>query len=370
VRWQKEGKLVPPDEFIPLAEETGQIVGIDNYVFDAVCQQLQKWHGLMKGLSIAVNFSALSFMEADFIERVQRTMNHYGVLPALLKLEVTETMLMTNTDEVLLKMQALSALGIRFSIDDFGTGYSSLGYLKRFPFSELKIDRSFVTDVHLDPDSASLVRSMISIGHNLGIKVIAEGVETAEQLGFLRRAGCDELQGYYYSPPLPPEACLELLQGSSVLYLPSNILKDQERYLLLIDDDPNTLKALQHELRLENYQVLTAQNNAEALPLLATYPVDVVLTDMHLGDMSGVEFLRRLKTLYPEIIRMVLSASTEVSTILKAVNEGVIYRFITKPWDVTDLREQLRAAFKQRELQRDNQRMREQLLAMQQGVTE
>ncbi|MDP3814123.1 EAL domain-containing protein [Pseudomonas sp.] len=367
VRWQREDRLVPPDEFIPLAEETGQIVGIDNYVFDAVCQQLQRWQESMKGLSIAVNFSAISFMEPSFIERVQQTMDRYEILPARLKLEVTETMLMTNTDEVLLKMKELSALGIRFSIDDFGTGYSSLGYLKRFPFSELKIDRSFVTDVHLDPDSASLVRSMISIGHNLGIKVIAEGVETAEQLGFLRRAGCDELQGYYYSPPLPPDACLELLQGGSVLYLPSNILEDQARYLLLIDDEPGILKALQRELRLENYQILTAQSNAEALPLLATYPVDVVLTDMRLADMTGVEFLRRLKTLYPDIIRMVLSGSTEVSTILKAVNEGVIYRFITKPWDVVDLREQLREAFKQRELQRDNQRMREQLMAMQQG---
>ncbi|HEX5842173.1 MAG TPA: EAL domain-containing protein [Pseudomonas sp.] len=365
VRWQKGGKLVAPDEFIPLAEETGQIIGIDTYVFDAVCQQLQAWQGVIKGLNIAVNFSAISFMQPSFIERVQQTMERYEIQPAWLKLEVTETMLMTNTDEVLAKMLALSALGIRFSIDDFGTGYSSLGYLKRFPFSELKIDRSFVTDVHLDPDSASLVRSMISIGHNLGIKVIAEGVENAEQLGFLRRVGCDELQGYYYSPPMPPEACLELLRGSKVLYLPENILEDQERYLLLIDDEPAILKALQRELRLENYRILTAKSSAEALPLLATHTVDVVLTDMRLADMTGVEFLRRLKTLYPDIIRMVLSGSTEVSTILKAVNEGVIYRFITKPWDVVDLREQLREAFKQRELQRDNQRMREQLLRLQ-----
>ena len=365
VRWQHEGKLVPPDEFIPLAEETGQIVGIDNYVFDAVCRQLQTWEELMKGLSIAVNFSAISFMEADFIERVQQTMARYEVAPGRLKLEVTETMLMTNTDEVLLKMQALSAIGIRFSIDDFGTGYSSLGYLKRFPFSELKIDRSFVTDVHLEPDSASLVRSMISIGHNLGIKVIAEGVETAEQLGFLRRAGCDELQGYYYSPPLPPPACLALLQGGAELHLPDNIIESQERYLLLVDDEPNILAAVQRELRLENYRILTAASDTEALLLLATYPVDVVLTDIRLATMSGVDFLRRLKTLYPDVIRMVLSGSSEVGTILKAVNEGVIYRFITKPWAVDDLCEQVREAFRQRELLQDNQRMREQLLSLQ-----
>ncbi|SDG37614.1 PAS domain S-box-containing protein/diguanylate cyclase (GGDEF) domain-containing protein [Pseudomonas benzenivorans] len=362
VRWQRPGKMVAPDEFIPLAEETGQIVAIDFYVFDAVCRQLRLWEDAIQGLSIAVNFSAISFMEHNFIERVQQTMERYGVAPSQLKLEMTETALMTHADAVLVKMNRLSALGIRFSIDDFGTGYSSLGYLKRFPFSELKIDRSFVTDVHLDSDSASLVRSMISISHNMGIKAIAEGVETAEQLGFLRRAGCDELQGYYFSPPLPPKACLALLQGSSSLSLPANILDEEENYLLLVDDEQGILNALQRELRLENYRILTARSSAEALPLLARHPVGVVLTDMRLADMHGVEFLRRLRTLYPDIIRMVLSGSTEVSSILKAVNEGVIYRFITKPWQVDDLRNQLREAFMQRELLRENKRMREQLM--------
>ncbi|MDX1723206.1 MAG: EAL domain-containing protein [Pseudomonas sp.] len=364
VRWQRKDRLVAPDEFIPLAEETGQIVGIDFHVFDAACRQLQSWKAAMQGLSMSVNFSAISFMESDFIERVQQIINRHGVAPRRLKLEVTESMLMTNTAEVLVKMQALSALGIRFSIDDFGTGYSSLGYLKRFPFSELKIDRSFVTDVHLDPDSASLARSMISIGHNLGLKVIAEGVETPEQLGFLRRAGCDELQGYYYSPPLPPAACLEFLQTDSVLRLPADILEDREQCLLLIDDDPGILNALQRELRLENYRILTAASCTEALPLLANHAVDVVLTDMRLADMSGLDFLRRIRGLYPDIIRMVLSGSSEVNSILKAVNEGVIYRFLTKPWSADDLRSQLREAFRQRQLEQENQRLRQQVLGL------
>ena len=362
VRWNRQGKLVMPDEFIPLAEETGLIVGIDYHVFEVVCRQLQAWKSELLGVSIAVNFSAISFMLPEFVERVQQTLALHGVTPSQIKLEVTETMLMTNADEVLVKMRALIALGIRFSIDDFGTGYSSLGYLKRFPFSELKIDRSFVTDVHLDPDSASLARSMISIGHNLGIRVIAEGVENAEQLGFLRAAGCDELQGYYYSPPLPPQACLQFLGEGAELKLAAISADDQERYLLLIDDEPGILKALQRELRLENYRTLIARNSVEALSLLATHPVDVVLTDLRLADMNGVEFLRRIRVIYPEIIRMVLSGSTEVSSILKSVNEGVIYRFITKPWDADDLRSQLRAAFGQRQLLQENQRLRQQLL--------
>ena len=364
VRWNCGGKMRMPDDFIPLAEETGQIVGIDFYVFDAVCQQLRTWRSELAGVCIAVNFSAISFMAPEFVDKIQLTLEQHEVSPAQIKLEVTETMLMTNADEVLQKMRALIALGICFSIDDFGTGYSSLGYLKRFPFSELKIDRSFVTDVHMDPDSASLVRSMISIGHNLGIKVIAEGVENAEQLGFLRAAGCDELQGYYYSPPLPAAACLQFLSKSADLMLPTILAEEKQRYLLLIDDEPGILNALQRELRLESYQTLTASSSTEALKLLATYPVDVVLTDLRLSDMSGVEFLRRIRIIHPEIIRMVLSGSSEVSSILKAVNESVIFRFITKPWDADDLRSQLREAFNQRQLLQENQRMRLQLLGM------
>jgi diguanylate cyclase (GGDEF)-like protein/PAS domain S-box-containing protein len=362
VRWGGPGKMVMPDEFIPLAEETGQIVGIDFFVFDAVCQQLHAWRSELAGVCIAVNFSAISFMAPEFVERILNTLELHGVAPTQIKLEVTETMLMTNADEVLQRMRVLHARGVRFSIDDFGTGYSSLGYLKRFPFSELKIDRSFVTDVHLEPDSASLVRSMISIGHNLGIKVIAEGVENPQQLSFLRAAGCDELQGYFYSPPLPPAACLQFFSSSSDLVLPIIFTDDPQRYLLLIDDERGILNALQRELRLESYHTLTASSSVEALELLANYPVDVVLTDLRLSDMHGVDFLRKIKVIYPEVIRMVLSGSSEVNSILKAVNEGVIFRFITKPWDADDLRGQLRDAFKQRQLLQENQQMRQQLL--------
>jgi CheY-like chemotaxis protein len=199
---------------------------------------------------------------------------------------------------------------------------------------------------------------MISIGHNLGIKVIAEGVEQLEQMSFLRTAGCDEMQGYYYSPPLPPLACMQFLKSGGPLNLPANIIDGLERYLLIIDDEPGVLSALRRALRLENYKLLTANSSSEALSLMATNPVDVVLTDLRLADTSGVEFLRRIKIIYPDAIRMVLSGTTEVSSILKAVNEGVIYRFITKPWEPEDLRNQLREAFQQRELHRENKHLR------------
>lgn len=361
VRWQFQSQIIAPDEFIPLAEETGQIVAIDFFVLETVCQQLQTWLDAIRGISVAVNISAITLMDPSFIEQVKRILDRYQLSPSLLKLEVTESILMSNTDQALAKMNTLSALGVRFSIDDFGTGYSSLGYLKRFPFSQLKIDQSFINDVHLDPDAAALVRSMISIGHDLGIKVIAEGVETLEQLSFLHRAGCDEVQGYYYARPLPPEDCLKFLTHNLKQRLPANILAEQQRYLLVVDDEQSILNALKRELRLENYQVLAATSPQEALELLATHPVDVVLTDLRLSQTSGVQLLGKIRSLHPDVVRIVLSASTEVSSILKAVNEGVIYRFITKPWEADDLRAQIRDAFQQRDLLLENMRMRTQL---------
>ncbi|WP_443190776.1 EAL domain-containing protein [Pseudomonas indica] len=362
VRWSRKGKTVPPMDFIPLAEETGWIVAIDFYVLEAVCHQLHQWRSdLPRDLAIAVNFSAISFMEANYVARVAEILTRTGTSPRLIKIEMTESILMNNAEDVLLKMQQLSALGIRFSIDDFGTGYSSLGYLKRFPFAQLKIDRSFVADVLTEPDSASLTRSMISIGHNFGIRVIAEGVENAEQLSFLRRAGCDELQGYFYSPPLPAQACLQFLQNGGLLSLPERILDSTEHYLLIVGNEANSLSILQRELGLESYQLLIAGSGMEAFRLLATNPVDVILTDLRLTDTNGVDLLRRVRVIYPDIVRMALSNSSEVPSILKAINSGVIHRFISKPWEPDDLRHQLRDAFHLRELQRENQRMRQQL---------
>jgi len=361
VRWQRNGETISPGEFIPLAEETGQIVAIDFQVLEFVCQQLKNWLDAIRVIGVAMNVSAITLMDPSFVDQVTTTLDRYQLPPGLLKLEITETILIDSTDLVLEKMNMLSALGIRFAIDDFGIGYSSLGYLKQFPFSQLKIDQSFIRDVHLDPDAAALVRSMISIGHGLGIKVIAEGVETLEQLSFLHRAGCDEVQGYYYSHPLPPEDCLKFLTHNLKQRLPANILAEEQRYLLVVDDEQSILNALKRELRLENYQVLAATSPQEALDLLATHPVDVVLTDLRLSQVSGVQLLGKIRSLHPDVVRIVLSASTEVSSILKAVNEGVIYRFITKPWEADDLRAQIREAFQQRKLLRENMRMRSQL---------
>ena len=204
VRWKHpERGLVPPAEFIPLAEATGLVVQVGEWVLEAACAQAQAWKE--KGLPpvrLAVNVSAREFTSA-LPGRVMETLQRYGLEPSWLELEITESTLMHNIDRVIGIMDRLTAQGITLSLDDFGTGYSSLSYLKRFPIDTLKIDRSFTTGIPLDTNDCAIASTIISIAQQLKHKVIAEGVETVEQLAFLKSSGCDEVQGYLFSRPLP-----------------------------------------------------------------------------------------------------------------------------------------------------------------------
>ena len=197
--------MVSPYQFISLAEETGLIIPIGQWVLDTACAQLKAWQQepLTKALVIAINVSARQFHQVDFVEQVLNTVHKYGINPALLKIELTESMLVNNIKDVITKMNELSKIGISFSLDDFGTGYSSLSYLKRLPLDQLKIDQSFVRDVLIDSHDATICRSIINLANNLGLEVIAEGVELIEQKDFLNNEGCHLYQGYHFSRPLP-----------------------------------------------------------------------------------------------------------------------------------------------------------------------
>ena len=197
---------VPPMEFIPLAEETGQIQALGRWVLEAACTEAATWPA---GLSVAVNLSAAQFRNGPdgqaLVAEVQAALQRSGLAPERLELEITESLLMNHTDQVLATLHALHALGARIAMDDFGTGYSSLAYLWRFPFDKLKIDRAFTQGLDSDPRVAVIVRSIISMAHSLSIRVNAEGVETAAQRDALRLHGCDELQGYLLGRPAPTE---------------------------------------------------------------------------------------------------------------------------------------------------------------------
>ena len=214
VRWQQPGKvLIPPAQFIPLAEETGLIVPIGAWVLKTACARNKSWQEQgLPPLRVAVNLSARQFAHETLLQDVARALNESGLDPTALELEITESMVMHNPEHAVKLLNKLKAMGIQLSIDDFGTGYSSLSYLKRFPLDSVKIDRSFIKDLPGDSDDAAITRAIIAMAHSLRLKVIAEGVETEQQLSFLREHGCDEMQGYYFSKPLPETEFFQLLQ--------------------------------------------------------------------------------------------------------------------------------------------------------------
>jgi PAS domain S-box-containing protein len=206
VRWRHPRRgLVPPAEFIPLAEETGLILALDRWVLQAACTQLAAWarSEATAHLTLAVNMSACQFRHPDFVDYVLAVLERSGADPRRLKLEVTEGSLIDDVEETIATMITLKAHGLGFSLDDFGTGYSSLAYLKRLPLVQLKIDQSFVRDVLTDPNAATIAHAVVTLGQSLGLAVIAEGVETEAQRDFLARHNCDAFQGYLFSPPIP-----------------------------------------------------------------------------------------------------------------------------------------------------------------------
>jgi diguanylate cyclase (GGDEF)-like protein/PAS domain S-box-containing protein len=215
IRWiHPERGMVSPAEFIPIAEASSLIVDIGYWVLNSACQQLEKWSKIeaARNLKLAINVSARQFSMPNFIDTIKKAIRTHGIEPSHLKLELTESVILIDVDEVVIKMQALKALGVRLSLDDFGTGYSSLSYLKKLPFDQLKIDQSFVQDILRDPNDAMMVKTIIEMGRNFRLNVIAEGVETEAQYEFLKLNGCMAYQGYLFSKPLPIEQFEKLLK--------------------------------------------------------------------------------------------------------------------------------------------------------------
>lgn len=213
VRWQHPTLgLIYPEKFIPLAEETGLIVTINNWVLEQAVRQCYLWQqsGCMP-VKMSVNFSAIQFGQSDLVMQLTTLLNRYHVSPAMLDIELTESTLMQGVERTLTTLHELAALGVMISIDDFGTGYSSLSYLKRFPIQQLKIDQSFIRDVTTDPSDATMVRTIVLMAKSLKLQMIAEGLEHAEQVTFLRQCGCERGQGYYFWKPLSADVFEKIL---------------------------------------------------------------------------------------------------------------------------------------------------------------
>lgn len=215
IRWHRNGKLISPGLFIPVAEESGLVLQIGNWVLQEVCRQWSVWPEKLQARPVAVNVSAQQFQDPDFPDFVEQTLARFNVPPSSIELEITEAVAAEHPDKVIATMQSLKRIGVSLAIDDFGTGYSSLGYLQRFPIDVLKIDQMFVRKLGAEADGEALIRLILGLAKEIGIKVVAEGVETAQQRDLLAAMGCDLLQGYLFSKPLPADAYAQLILNST-----------------------------------------------------------------------------------------------------------------------------------------------------------
>ncbi len=347
LRWQSPtlGMLVP-ERFMRTAERLGIIVQIGAWVLEMTLRQAKAWRDQgFEDFNVAVNVSTLQLLRPNFFTEVMAMLQSIGVPARMLTLEINESALTNNVNFVHETLANLRNEGISLCLDNFGTGDSSLSALVRYPVDKLKIDRTFIKSAPAANREAAISRAIIAMGHQLGMTVIANGVESQAQLGFLRRNDCDVFQGYLFGEPMSADAAGMTLRRR---YLRPEAFAETrpDRTLLLLDDEENVLRSLVRLFRRDGYRILAAGNVRDAFDLLAINDVQVILSDQRMSDMSGTEFLGRVKMLYPDTIRLVLSGYTDLNTVTDAINRGAIYRFLTKPWNDDELREHIRQAFR------------------------
>jgi EAL domain-containing protein (putative c-di-GMP-specific phosphodiesterase class I)/FixJ family two-component response regulator/GGDEF domain-containing protein len=359
VRWQHpEHGLLTPHRFLPMADDAGLTAAVGQWVLRRACRDLRAWRDAGQGqLKVAINVAPADFRDPRYGAAVGAMLDEYGLTPASLTLEITETALTEAGAGCDAALAGFKARGLCLTLDDFGTGHSSLSNLKRFPFDALKIDASFIHHVVTDTSDAAMCQTVIAMAHHLGMRAVAEGVETESQCDFLRRNLCDQIQGHLFAPPQSAADVGALLAAGRAL--PPHLLGRQQRRrrLLLVDDEANIIAALKRLLRPDQYEIYSANDGQQGLDVLAEHAVDVIVSDQRMPGMLGADFLRKAKQLYPDTIRIMLSGYTELQSVTDAVNEGAIYKFLTKPWEDELLRGHIADAFRLKEIADDNERL-------------
>ncbi len=344
-RWNHATRgMVPPDRFIPLAEETGLIIDISRWVIRKTAEQIRCWQDAGVPLvPVGINLSLRHFRYGELPRYLQDVLTEIDIPPELIQLEISESALMRDPNYALMIVDRIRSLGVSIALDEFGSSSSSLYFLSRLHVDELKITQTFVRDITTNPVSATIVSAIVAMAHKLGKRVVAVGVETQGQALQLKHLGCDQLQGYYVSQPSAGEEVARMIEVPTPVTL--GLPQATERTLLLVDDEANILSTLQRFLRRENYRILTAHSGSEALDILASNAVQVIVSDHRMPGMSGVELLSRVRDLYPDTARIILSGYADITTLTDAINHGAIWKYISKPWQPEDLKMQIRRAF-------------------------
>jgi diguanylate cyclase (GGDEF)-like protein/PAS domain S-box-containing protein len=341
VRWRSpEFGTLGPGSFIPFSEESELILAIGSWVLNAVCRQMADWRAQgLALLPVAINVSGSQFERTGIDLQVQRALQQHDLDPRLLMLELTESVSMRDPENSILWMRKLKEIGVSLAIDDFGTGYSNLSYLKRFPVDKLKIDQAFVRGLTTDPQDFAITTAVIRMARSLGLRAVAEGVETEGQMRLLASECCDEMQGFYFRRPMPPEEVAQLLRERPSMDMSSVRRAAYKRTVLIIDDEPSVRTLFTLSMPVDQVHLLTAASTAEAYEILANNEVGVIVSDQHLPEEDGVSFFSRVKKMYPRTVRMLLTADDGTETLMNAINRGEIYRFIVKPWDIEHVTE-------------------------------
>ncbi|MDO5609998.1 MAG: EAL domain-containing protein [Pseudomonadota bacterium] len=346
VRWRHSRRgLIRPNEFMPAVDKLGLAADLGQWVMQSAINQLQTWR--LDGLGhlrLSVYLGTDLLLQPDCAPLIRYLLRQHDVPGSSLDLEISERALEIDPRAARATLAELREMDATITLHDFGAHGLRARDLRDLPVDQIKIDRSFIAESFQNPRGAAILSDMISVAHELGIAVVARGVETEFEVRFLRRSLCDYLQGYLLGQPLPAHKLGELPFQSHLL--PQLFASTESgRTLLLVDDEENVLHALHRLLRRENYRVLSTTSVKEAFNLLAGNDVQVIVSDQRMDEMSGTEFLTRVRGIYPDTIRIVLSGYTDLSTITDAINHGAIYRFLTKPWNDVELRTHVRDAF-------------------------
>ena len=340
-----DGATVPPAILLGVADECGLGGALADWVLRHAATDAARWRAQgFTALRVGVNLTARQLALCDLEGAILPALADAGVPPTCLDLELPENLLADDVDRLAECLRGLRDKGIRLGLDGFGTGSSSLVNLQRLPLDVLKIDGSFIARVPDGDGAAAVVDAIVTMGHSLGMRVVADGVEREGQCDFLARHMCDAVQGDFVSAPVPFDAMTALLQTGPGLAPRLLRFNRTQPTVLLVDDEPSIVSSLRRLLRGDGYRILTANSGKEGLKLLEEHTVDVIVSDQRMPEMTGVEFLREVRRLYPDTVRIVLSGYTELQTVTDAVNGGAIYKFLTKPWDDEQLRSHIQEA--------------------------
>lgn len=365
LRWNHPRRgIVPPDQFIPLLEETGLIVQVGRWVLQAACRQLRLWQEA--GLDIpgvSVNLSARQLQSDTLLDDIAAILAESALEPACLDLEITESMLMQNADSAIRTLLALKEKGVSISLDDFGTGYSSLAYLKRFPLDTIKVDRSFVKDIAADSDDASITRAVITMAHHLKLKVVAEGVETAEQLALLISHQCDVIQGYFFSRPLPVDDMTALLAADK--RLPASLLRSGQRKPMALFAGAAGCETLIADLEADGYRVCWADDLESARRCLADSLLDVLVCGTPHKHFDAAGVIRLAARMQPLCERLLLvdDRPWNRKQAIDLCAAGLVHRVVHQPFERAELHGMIEEALERRRIADDYTRLSQELEA-------